>query len=113
MTAWNCQDSGVLLPRPDRVGARLERHLDRRQSREHAGLELGQPRDPVEELVLHRVGDQILHLLGGEPERLDLHVHPHRPELRQGLDRRVAKLYEADGHQGDGDGEHQSLIFDA
>ena len=39
--------------------------------------------DAVEQVLLERDGDELLHLLGGEPERLGLHLHRDRRELGQ------------------------------
>ena len=55
----------------------------------------------VEEVGLERHGDELLHLLGGQPERLGLHLDVGRRELRQHVDRRVAQLQDADDHDAD------------
>jgi hypothetical protein len=95
------------LPGLQHVGPRLEDQLDPRQPGERLGAELVEERDPVEQVLLERDGDQLLHLFRREPERLGLDVDQWRVELRKHVHRRVAELGDAKQHQPGGDRQHQ------
>src|SRR4029450_1600958 len=57
--------------------------------------------------------DQVLDFLGRQTQRLHLHVHPHRTEVRQGLHRAITNLHEAEGPQGHGACKAQTLVLKA
>ena len=58
------------------------------------------PGIPVEPL-LHRDGDELLDLLGGQAEGVGLHLDPRGRELREDVDPGVAQLQTADDEHGD------------
>ena len=63
---------------------------------------LVQPRNAVEQVLLERHGDQLLHLGRGQAQRLRLDLHRWRHELRVDVDWRGPQLGDADHHQPDG-----------
>ena len=104
--AW-VRRSGDDLPGLLHVGARLEDKLDGGQSGDRLRTDLVQPRDAIEEVGLHRDRDQLLHLGGGESERLRLDLDHRWAELRQQVDLRVPKLDDTGEHEARRDRDHE------
>ena len=80
------------LPGPKDVRAGLENELDRRQAGSRLGTDLIQPRDPVEQVLLQRHGDQLLDLVRGKAERFRLELDGRRHELGQDVHPRALEL---------------------
>ena len=73
----------------------LEGHDHRREPGQRHGLDLVQERDPHQQVLLERHRDQLLHLLGGEPEGLRLHLDGRPLELGQDVRPGVVELQDA------------------
>ena len=67
-----------------------------------------EPRDAVEQVLLQRRGDELLDLLGGQSERLGLHLDRRRLELGIDVQRRVVQLRQPEREDGDDAGHHQA-----
>jgi hypothetical protein len=95
------------LARLGDVGALLEEQDDRREARHRLRAQDGGALHAVEEVGLQRHGDQLLDLLGRQPERLGLDLDVGWCELGQDVDRRVTQLHETGRHHGHGGAEDQ------
>ena len=84
------------LPGPVDVGAFREHHHDRRQARDRLRPDRLDPLDAVEQVRLQRHRDQLLDLLGRQPEGLGLHLGVGRRELGQDVDGCAAELHHPD-----------------
>ena len=84
-----------------------EHHHDRRHARQRLGANHVDTLDAVEQVGLERDRDQLLDLVGREPECLSLHLSVWGCELREDVDRCVAQRHDAESQQSDGDAEHQ------
>ena len=76
---------GHELPGAQQVRTGLEGQVDGGQAGDRPRVDLVEVCDPVE-LVLHRYGDELLHLAGGQPDRFRLYLDARRPELGQRVD---------------------------
>jgi hypothetical protein len=101
------------LPRAIEVGALFEDHVHRRQTGHRLRLDVVQPRDSIEEVLLERHRDQLLHLLGREAQRLGLDVDGDRGELRQHVGLRAAEGPDAEHHDHHGDGHDSPTSLEA
>jgi hypothetical protein len=72
------------------LGPGLEGHDHRRQSREGRGFDLVEERNPVQEILLQRNGDQLLDLRRGEAERFRLDFDLGELELGKDVDPSLA-----------------------
>ena len=95
------------LARVHDVRAGLEEQDDRRLAGDGLRAQDADPGRPVEQVGLERDRDELLDLLGRQPERLGLDLDVRGRELGQDVDRRVAQLREAEDEDRGRDGHHQ------
>ena len=89
------------------VGAGLEEQDDRRHARDGLRAQDRRALGAVEQVGLERDRDELLDLLGGEPERLRLHLDVGRRELGEHVGRRLVELQDAEDHDARGDADDE------
>jgi hypothetical protein len=92
------QALGNSLPRTVDVRSLLEDEKDPREPGDGLRANVLEEGHAVEQVLLHRDGDQLLDLGRGEPECLGLNLDGRRSELGQNVDRHVADLHDAEDH---------------
>ena len=111
--AWVSRSFTTWRARPA-IGAGLEDHLDPRQPGHRLGADDVEERDAVEQVLLERDGDELLDLLGGEPERLGLHLHRRPARTRAATSRGMpAELHDAEDQHADAERDDQALRLQA
>ena len=87
------------LPSTEEVRARLEDEKDSRQPGHRLGADVVEERHTVQQVLLQRDGDQLLHFGRGETEGLRLNLNCGRSELGQDVGGHLAEPSATDGKQ--------------
>jgi hypothetical protein len=90
------------------VGAVVEDEVDGGQAGLGAGVDGGEPRHTVEQVLLEGHGDELLDLGGGQAQRLGLHVDGGRPELRVDIECGATQLDDAEDQRSDRGGDDEA-----
>ena len=110
-------DPGELLlyqgARVEDVRGVREDQVDPGDTGDRVGVERPHALDPAQEEVLHRDGDQRLHLRGGQAEALGLDLHRRRPELRQHIHAGLVQVHCPQDRQQGSHRYHQQPEADA
>ncbi len=101
------------LARVEHAGPGLEGHDHRREPGQRDRLDLLEERDTHEQVLLERHRDQLLDLLGGEPEGLRLDLDGGSLEFGQDVRAGVVQLQNAVDEEPDGNRDHQTTELDA